>query len=58
MEKPRQTWVLQPPIDITHTLTPQERREFAEDHAASDTEAGLTVDQAMAFYRDKLKTNG
>lgn len=48
-----QTWVLQPLIDITHTLSSRERREFAEDHAAADTEEGLTVEQALAFYRER-----
>lgn len=53
-----QTWVLQPLIDITHTLAPEERREFAEDYAAADKEKSMTVEKAMAFYKETLKTRG
>ena len=45
-------FAITPVDDITHTFTPEELKEFAEDYAAADDPANqLTVEQALARYR-------
>lgn len=45
--------------DITHTFTEEELKEFAADYAAADQpDNHLTVEQALARYRQRVQRHG
>jgi hypothetical protein len=50
---------IMPVEDITHTFTPEELKEFAEDFAVADDPTNhLTVEQALARYRQRVRRQG
>ncbi len=52
-------FIITPVADITHTFTPEELEQFASDFAAADEPDNyLTVDQALARYRQRVQRDG
>ncbi|HWI62902.1 MAG TPA: hypothetical protein VNT75_13735 [Symbiobacteriaceae bacterium] len=52
-------FAITPVEDITHTFTPEELEEFAAHYAAAeDPENHLTVEQALARYRQRVRRHG
>lgn len=52
-------FAITPIEDLTHTFTPEELKEFALDYdAADEPDNHLTVEQALARYRQRVRRHG